>query len=169
MTLFRILNGVQFQTVKTVSVNADVENDEWSGEDGGYEFRYSKRQRSTLQVNTDCTRYDKNLHIPNVAQPVLERRHVILSYHGSSHAATVIVTTHDNVRDFEHIDGILQSRHQVHVCRNNHVGNVTNNKDGSGSLSHDLVGRDTSIRAAFIHKRSEMYKIEIVSDRHNFA
>jgi hypothetical protein len=89
-----------------------------------------------------------NLHIPNVAQPVLERRHVVLSYHGSSHATAVIVTTDDNVRYFENIDGILQSSHEVHVRRNYHVGNVTNNKDRSGGLSHNLVGRDTSIGAA---------------------
>jgi hypothetical protein len=90
-----------------------------------------------------------NLHIPNVAQPVLEWRHVVLPNHGSSHATAVVVTTHDNVRYFENIDGILQSSHQVHVRRNNHVGNVTNDKDGSGGLSHDLVGRDTSVGATY--------------------
>ena len=89
-----------------------------------------------------------NLHIANVAQPVLERRHVILPNHGSPNAAAVIVATDDNVRDFENIDGELQSSHDINVGRNDHVGNVTSDKDGSGGLSHDLVCRGTSIGAA---------------------
>jgi hypothetical protein len=166
MTLFWILNGVQFQTVKTVSM--DVER-MTNGVEKMAGLSFNTLTGKQVQVKTDCTRHDKNLHIPNVAQPVLERRHMIFSYHGSSDAAAVIVTTNDNVRNFENIDGILQSRHQVHVCGNNHVGNVTNYKDGSGSLSHDLVGRDTSIRAPYIRKRSEMYKIGIVSDGYSLG
>jgi hypothetical protein len=105
------------------------------------EFCYSNRARI-------CYLSVEYLHITNVAQPILERRHVVLLDHGSTNATAFIVTTDDNVRDFENIDGELQSSHEVNVGRNNQVGNVTNDKDGSSILSHDLVCRDTSIRAA---------------------
>jgi hypothetical protein len=89
-----------------------------------------------------------DLHVTNVTQPILERRRPVFPFHRSPNATAVIVTTDDNVRDFENIDGELQRSHQVKVGRNDQVGNVTNNKDGSTLLSHDLVCRDTSIGTA---------------------
>jgi hypothetical protein len=89
-----------------------------------------------------------DLHITNVAKPVLEWRRRILPFHRSPNATAVIVTTDDNVGDFENIHRELQSSHQIKVCRDDQIGNVTNYKDGSALLSHDLISRDTSIGAA---------------------
>jgi hypothetical protein len=70
MTLFRILNAVQFNTVKTVPVDSSATNE--------------AKTVSECEFCYDCNRVRAccwpvlYLHITNVAQPILERRHVIL-------------------------------------------------------------------------------------------
>lgn len=73
---------------------------------------------------------------------------MILALDGGPDPTTIVMTAHNNVFDFESIDGVLDSGHEIAIGPNDKVGHIARDKDCASVFPHDFVGRDTGIRAA---------------------
>ena len=62
-------------------------------------------------------------------------------------ATTPIMTAHNDVRNLEHLDCILQRRHQVEIARINKVGDVAVNEHTSRRSHGHLFRADPAVRA----------------------
>ena len=68
---------------------------------------------------------------------------------GGTDPTTIVVTAHNNVFDFERIHGVLDCRHEIAIRSNDKVGHIACDKDSASIFTHDFVGRDTGVRAAY--------------------
>ena len=62
-----------------------------------------------------------------------------------SDAATVIMSTDDDMFYLQHIDSVLQNRETVYIGVTHLIGDVSMNEDATWRLSDDLISRDSSI------------------------
>jgi hypothetical protein len=97
VALVSIADRVQFLLVETVpkSTTAVVEQ-------GEAKSRVTHCKHSASK---------SNLHITNVAQPVLQGSHVVVIVLSSLNTSTLVVTTDNDVRDLQVGNGVLQCRH----------------------------------------------------------
>ena len=90
----------------------------------------------------------KAVCVSNVSQPVLKGSLVIDLCKGGFHTSAIVVSAHDDVLHLQIVNGILNHRHDVEVGVDNHVGNVSVDKESAWWLTNDLVGWHTGVTAS---------------------
>ena len=85
----------------------------------------------------------------NMHQPFIEQRQIgALSVKGGANAAAIIVTADDDVRNFEHLHGVLDDAEAVEVGGDHLIGDVAVRENGARQRVDDDVGRHAAVRAA---------------------
>ena len=69
----------------------------------------------------------ESVHVADIAKPRVQDTQV-LGRHGSLDTATAIVSTDDNVLDFEMADRVVDNGHDVEIRVTDEVGNVAVDK-----------------------------------------
>jgi len=69
-----------------------------------------------------------------------------LTFQGRFYAATPIMTTDNNMLDFQYIYGILQHRETIHIGMNYEIGNIAMDKEFAGQQADDFICRNAAIR-----------------------
>ncbi len=83
----------------------------------------------------------------DACQPPIDQP-VVMSVHGGVDSPTPIVTTHDDMFDAEHFDGVLEHRHEVHVGGNHEIGNVSVHEEIARLRTGYLIGVDSTVGAS---------------------
>ena len=86
------------------------------------------------------------INVTNVTKPIIDQS-MRLTFERSLYAATAIMTTNNNVFDFQNIYGILQHGETIHICMNYKVGDITMNKEFAGQEADDFISWNATIRA----------------------
>lgn len=63
--------------------------------------------------------------------------------------STIIMPTHNNMRNLQRRNSILQGAHNVEVRTRNHVRDVAEDEDVAGVEAHYFVRGDAGVRAAY--------------------
>lgn len=69
----------------------------------------------------------------------------ILVRHGRTDTSAVIVTTYNDVCDFEFLDSVLKDGEETHVQCVDHAGDVTRDEHITRVETEDLVCRDAAV------------------------
>jgi hypothetical protein len=85
------------------------------------------------------------VNVSKVSEPVLKWGRVVISGSGSTNSTTIVVSADDNIRNLQVVDGVLKTRHEVEISVDDHICDVTQDKDRSSILSHDDIARNTGI------------------------
>jgi hypothetical protein len=85
------------------------------------------------------------VNVSDVSEPVFKWGGVVIGGSGSTNSTTIVVSANDNIRNFQVVDGVLKTSHEVEISVDDHVGDVTQDKNGSSILSHDDIARNTGI------------------------
>lgn len=89
-----------------------------------------------------------DVNILDMPKPVVDQPKLPVAACGD-HPAAAVMPADDDVFNFQHLDRVLQNRQAVHVRMNDHVGDVAVNENLSWRQTQNLVGRDTTVRAAY--------------------
>mmetsp|Transcript_10992 Transcript_10992/g.24221 ORF Transcript_10992/g.24221 Transcript_10992/m.24221 type:complete len:247 (+) Transcript_10992:293-1033(+) len=91
----------------------------------------------------------KPVYVADIPQPIFERGDVIFVLDRRPHSPAVVVPADNDMRNLQNADSILESRHQIKICSNNHVGYVANGEDTASILPHEYIRRDAGIRTSY--------------------
>ena len=87
------------------------------------------------------------LHVLNMTQPVVAQAQPIASKR-RLYAAATIVSTHDDMADFENFDGKLHDREAVEVRMHDQIGDIPMDQQFTGQQPDDFIGRHPAVRAS---------------------
>jgi len=96
----------------------------------------------------------------HVLKPVVGQTDPVAVQRGV-HAAAAVVTGHDDVFHFQHIDGELEHGKAVQVGVDDHVGDVAMDEELAGQQAYDFVRGHAAVRAADPEKRRRLLPREL--------
>ena len=86
------------------------------------------------------------VHVPYVAQPVVDEAHLTALERGL-HAAAAVVAADDDMLDLEDVHRVLQHGEAVEVGVHDDVGDIAVHEEFARQEADDLVGRHAAVRA----------------------
>jgi len=92
-----------------------------------------------------------DISILDASEPVINQT-ILLIIHGSLNTSTQVMATDNDVFYLQVINGIMEHREAVQISMIDTVGDISVDKDLTRSQFHQLISRDTAIRATNPHE-----------------
>ena len=86
------------------------------------------------------------MNVLDMPQPIIAKAEPLAAKRGA-HSAAPVMPAHDDVPDFQNIDGELHHRQTIQVRVHDQVRDVAMNEQFARRQAHDLVRRHPAIRA----------------------